>query len=172
MKSKILISLSVGLSLFASAQSQTDKQKSKPATIQVESRDTASGQASGKIAEQKVIHRDLAARDTASGQASGKKTAHDDWQQPSIAASNSATTKPVSANAAVKTHVAAGDVNGNGAADATANKNSAHATESLTGSSTSSKQQSSQDLASGHPTGKRQHQPISMGKTSDNGKSQ
>jgi hypothetical protein len=148
MKSKILISLSVSLSLFASAQSQTDKQKSKPATIQVESRDTASGQASGQ------------------------KTAHDDWQQPSIATTNSATTKPVSANAAVKTHVAAGDVNGDGAADSTANKNSAHATESLTGSSTSSKQQPAQDLASGHPTGKRQHQPVSVGKTSDKGTAQ
>src|SRR5260370_28507392 len=101
MNNKILIAASVGLSLFAAAQSQTDTQKPKPSTTQTQSpRDLASGQASGRSADQKAkdrgaVHRDLAARDVATGQASGKKTAHDDWHQQNAV-------KPVSSNSATQ----------------------------------------------------------------------
>ena len=162
MKNKILIAASVGLSLFATAQSQTDKQKPKPAPTQTQSRrDLASGQASGRRTGQQgkdggVVHRDLAARDVATGQASGKKTAQDDWQQQSAAKPASDTKAPSS--------VAVGDVNGDGTADVAASKNSAHATEALTTTASPSKVQAPHDVATGHASGKRQHQPFTISK--------
>jgi len=169
MNNKILIAASVGLSLFAAAQSQTDKQKPKPSTTQTQSpRDLASGQASGRSADQRakdsgVVHRDLAARDVATGQASGKKTAHDDWHQQNAV-------KPVSSNSGTKasSRVAVGDVNGDGVADVTASKNSAHATEAAASTTTSpSNVQGSREAATGKATGKRQHQPVAVTKTID-----
>ena len=160
MKNKILIAASVGLSLFAAAQSQTDNQKPKPSTTQTQSpRDLASGQASGRSMDQKakdggIVHRDLAARDIATGQSSGKKTAQDDWHQQSAA-------KPVSSVSETKatSRVAVGDVNGDGTADVAASKNSAHATEAAASTTSSPKVQAPRDTATGHASGKRQHQP-------------
>jgi hypothetical protein len=159
MKNKILIAASIGLSLFAAAQSQTDKQKPKSSTTQTQSpRDLASGQASGRSVDEKskdqkandggVIHRDLAARDVATGQASGKKTAQDDWHQQNAA----------------QAHVAKGDVNGDGTADVAASKNSAHATEAAASTTSSPKVQAPRDAATGRATGKRQHQPFTITK--------
>ena len=160
MNNKILIAASIGLSLFAAAQSQTDKQKPKPSTTQTQSpRDLASGQSSGRSVDQQtknspVIHRDVAARDVAAGQASGKKTAQDDWHQQSAA-------KPVSPVSETKatSRVAVGDVNGDGTADVAASKNSAHATEAAASTTSSPKVQAPRDAATGHASGKRQHQP-------------
>ena len=157
MNNKILIAASIGLSLFAAAQSQTDKQKPKPSTTQTQSpRDLASGQSSGRSVDQQtknspVIHRDVAARDVATGQASGKKTAQDDWHQQSAA-------KPVSETKATS-RVAVGDVNGDGTADVAASRNSAHATEAAGSTTSSPKVQAPRDAATGHASGKRQHQP-------------
>ena len=164
MNNKILIAASIGLSLFAAAQSQTDKQKPKPSTTETQSpRDLASGQASGRSMDQKtkdggIVHRDVAARDIATGQASGKKTAQDDWHQQSAA-------KPVSSTSETKatSRVAVGDVNGDGAADVAASKNSAHASESLSTNGTSpAKVQAPRDAATGQASGKRQHQPMTI----------
>jgi hypothetical protein len=161
MNNKILIAASVSLSLFAAAQSQTDKQKPKPSTTQTQSpRDLASGQASGRSVDQQtknspVIHRDVAPRDIATGHSSGKKTAQDDWHQQSAA-------KPVSETKA-PSRVAVGDVNGDGAADVAASKNSAHASESLSTNGTSpAKVQAPRDAATGQASGKRQHQPLTV----------
>ena len=82
MNNKILIAASVGLSLFAAAQSKTDQQKPKPTTTQTQ-RPKPSDHVSARSTDQKaegggVIHRDLAARDVATSQASGNKSAHDD----------------------------------------------------------------------------------------------
>ena len=165
MNNKFLIAASVCLSFFAAAQSQTDQQKPKPSTTQVQNpRDVASGQASGRLEQKNIVHRDLAARDAASGQASGKKMAQDDWSQKSAAsAGGQAGVKPVSSSSDTKatTRVAAGDVNGDGVADAAASKNSAHATESLKASSPA-KVQAPRDIATGQASGRRQHQPITV----------
>jgi hypothetical protein len=166
MNKQILIAASVGLSMFAAAQSQTDKQKPKPApTTTISPRDASSGQASGRTEhlEQKgVIHRDLAARDLSTGHASGKTSAQDDWNQQNAAAPS---VKPASSTSETNAQprVAKGDVNGDGAA---ASKNSGHASESLnaTGSSTA---QIQSDPAKGQTTGKRQHQPVVTTKTND-----
>ena len=165
MNNKILIAASIGLSLFAAAQSQTDKQKPKPSTTQSQSpRDLASGQSSGRSVDQKakdggIVHRDLAARDIATGQSSGKKTAQDDWHQQSAA-------KPVSSVSETKatSRVAVGDVNGDGTADVAASKNSAHATETAASPTGSPRVSAPRDAATGHTTGKRQHQPFTISK--------
>src|SRR5260370_33189350 len=84
LNNKILIAASVGLSLFAAAQRQTDTQKPKPSTTQTQSpRDLASAQPSGRSADQRAkdsagVHRELAAREVATRHASGKNTTHHD----------------------------------------------------------------------------------------------
>ncbi len=169
MNKRILIAASVGLSLFAAAQTQTDKQKPKPAaTTTINSHDLSSGQSSGRrepLEQKSVIHRDLAARDLATGHASGKKSAQDDWQQQNAAAPGTPSVKPASSTSETNAQprVVKGDVNGDGAA---ASKNSGHASETLnaTGSSTT---QGQRDVAKGQMTGKRQHQPVSVTKTND-----
>jgi hypothetical protein len=153
MNNKILIAASVCLSVFAAAQSQTDQPK--PSTAQASS-----------LEQKKVVHRDLAARDMATGHASGKKSASDDWtQKNAVSTTKAPAVKPVSSNSGTQTRVATGDVNGDGVADKAA-KNSAHATESVT-VTTPSKTQSPRDAATGHMSGKRQHQPVVVTKESD-----
>jgi hypothetical protein len=162
MNTKILIAALAGLSVVAAAQSQTDKQKAKPSTAQTQSsRDAASGQATGRLEQKNVVHRDLAAREVASGHATGKTMAHDDWQQ--------AGAKPASPNSDAKpSQVAVGDVNGDGRADvAVSSKNSAHATEAAASTSSSSNVQAPRDAASGQASGKRQHQPMTIMKSVD-----
>jgi type VI protein secretion system component Hcp len=162
MNTKILIAALAGLSLVAAAQSQTDKQEAKPSTTQTQSpRDTASGQATGRLEQKNLVHRDLAARDVASGHATGKKSAQDDWEQTAAKPASGSDTKP--------SHVAVGDVNGDGHADvAVSSKNSAHATEAAASTTAgSAKVQGPRDVASGQATGKRQHQPITITKEVD-----
>ena len=166
MNTKILVVGFASLTLFAAAQSQSNDKKDAPkATTAVKSpRDLASGQASGRTAASEgVVHRDLAARDAATGQASGKKTAQDDWnQQKAAAPANSPGVKGVSAadmdadskadrskgynvKSQSSARVAAGDVNGDGVEAVKAPR----------------------DSSTGMATGKRQHQPISITKESD-----
>jgi hypothetical protein len=162
MNTKILIAALAGLSVVAAAQSQTAKQKAQPSTTQTQSsRDAASGQASGRLEQKNVVHRDLAAREVASGHATGKKTAQDDWQQTGA--------KPVSSSSDAKpSHVAVGDVNGDGRADvAVSSKNSAHATEAAVSTSSSANVQAPRDVATGQASGKRQHQPLTITKSVD-----
>jgi hypothetical protein len=145
MNTKILIAALAGLSVVAAAQSQSDKQKE---------------QASGHLEQKNVVHRDLAAREAASGHATGKKTAQDDWQQTGAKPASSSDTKP--------SHVATGDVNGDGRPDvAVSNKNSAHATEAAASASSSSNVQAPRDVATGQASGKRQHQPLTITKSVD-----
>jgi FG-GAP repeat protein/type VI secretion system (T6SS) effector Hcp len=161
MNTKILIAALAGLSVVAAAQSQTDKQKTKPSTTETQSsRDAASGQATGRLEQKNVVHRDLAARDVASGHATGKTMAHDDWQQTGA--------KPASSSDAKPSHVAVGDVNGDGRADvAVSSKNSAHATEAAASTSSSANVQAPRDVATGQASGKRQHQPLTITKSVD-----
>lgn len=163
MNNKILIAAFAGLSLFAAAQSPTDKDKPKSSTSQTKSpRDAASGQATGRLEQKNIVHRDLAARDVATGQASGKKSAQDDWQQTAAKpASSSSDSNP--------SRVAAGDVNGDGRADVTvSNKNSGHATEAAASTTAaSSKDHAPRDAASGQASGKRMHKPLTIVKEVD-----
>lgn len=163
MNTRILLAALAGLSVVAAAQSQTNQQKPKSSTTPTQiSRDAASGQASGRLEQKNIVHRDLATRNVATGQAMGNKTAQDDWtQRVAKPGSSSSDTKP--------SHVAVGDVNGDGRADvALSSKGSAHATEAVASTtSVSSKDQSSRDAASGQLTGRRQHQPITITKEVD-----
>jgi type VI protein secretion system component Hcp len=92
-----------------------------------------------------------ASKDASKYQRLGNKTAQDDWQQTAAKPASGSDTKP--------THVAIGDVNGDGRMDVAASNNSAPAG--------SSKDQATRDAASGQATGKRQHQPITITKEVD-----
>jgi type VI protein secretion system component Hcp len=128
MNHKILIAAFAGLSLVAAAQSTTDKQKTKTSTTQT------------------------ASKDAAKDQRLGNKSAQDDWQQTAAKPASGSNTKP--------THVAIGDVNGDGRMDVAVSKNSAPP-------AGSSKDQASRDAASGLSTGRRQHQPMTITKEVD-----
>jgi hypothetical protein len=163
MNNKIVIAASIGLSLFAAAQSQTDKPKTKPSTTQTQNpRDLATGQSSGRTEQKAIVHRDLATRDAASGQATGKTMASDDWQQRNaVSTGTHAGVKPVASSSGTNAQprVATGDVNGDGVADAASSRSSAHATESIV--------QNPRDVATGQMSGKRQHQPVTVTKRSE-----
>jgi len=168
MNKKLVIAFWLGFSLFAGAQSMTNKQTAKTA-VQIETpRDGASGQTSGQLEQHKVVHRDIAAREAASGHASGKAAAQGTQSSTGVPTSSSAATKSpaTSSGATAQTHVAAGDVNGDGAASVSAGKNSAHATEST---SATSQPQMPRDAQSGMATGKRQHQPMTPAKSNPKG---
>jgi len=178
MNTKLLVVGFVSLSLFAAAQSQTEKKKDAPkATHEVTSpRDSATGQATGRSSntqpgDKAPVHRDIAAREASTGQASGKTMASDDWHQQKAASTDGTPqVKPVSAtstDANAKTsgydvkkqtaaRVAAGDVNGDGVDEATASP-----------AAGSSDVKSPRDSSTGMATGKRQHQPVLITKESD-----
>jgi len=115
-------------------------------------RDMATGQASGKRQYAPVIIRKvsddegMAAREQQSPKATGKVSAHDDWQAPAAKTSNGA---PASSSG--QTRVAAGDVNGDGKADAAINNSHSNI-------------KNSKDAATGQATGKRQHSDITITK--------
>jgi hypothetical protein len=161
---KILLVGFMCLSLGAFAQSSADQGQASNAKTAAAPKDAASGQTAGKRMHQPVtIHSDAAAQDQATGKATGKKMASDDWSTK--AAAKSADSKSGQAGA----RVAAGDVNGDGRADLTATKNSGHATEKNAVMNSSSSVQSPRDAASGQASGKRQHQPVTTTKPSDDG---
>jgi hypothetical protein len=115
-------------------------------------RDTTTGQSSGKRQYAPVIIRKvsddegMAAREQQSPKATGKVSAHDDWQTPAAKTSSGA---PASSGG--QTRVAAGDVNGDGKADAAINNSHSNI-------------KNSKDVATGQMTGKRQHSDITITK--------
>jgi hypothetical protein len=128
MKSKILVVGFALISVFAVSQSNNSK------TDTTKKSSDAKGQATVKMTPEKVEAGSESlktASEVSTGKAAGasKVSAHDDWQQQ---------------------RVAAGDVNGDGKADA--------ATPS------SSDVKAPRDAASGMATGKRQHQPVTLKK--------
>jgi hypothetical protein len=153
MRTKILIVGLAVLSVLAAAQSQSNETKNKTAG-------TAPGPASGKLASQGVVHRDLAAREAASGMATGKVATADmngDGRNDRTAGSG------YNVKSQTKARVAAGDVNGDGVADATASNNTGASTKG-TGATSNSGVKSPRDASSGMATGKRQHQPLTVSK--------
>lgn len=159
MNNKILIVGALAcLSAVAVAQSDKSSDKTKdqaPVAGQVVSpRDVATGQASGKRMHKPVtITSDDSTSKVTPTATSGKPMASDDWHAAAAKSSD-----PKSGNSD-PSRVAAGDVNGDGVADANA-KNSGHATEQKTASGASSSGVTApRDLATGHASGKRQHEP-------------
>jgi hypothetical protein len=118
-------------------------------------RDMATGQASGKRQYAPVIIRKvsddegMAAREQQSPKATGKAVAHDDWQAPAAKTSNGALV-----GSSGQTRVAAGDVNGDGKADAAINNSHSNI-------------KNSKDAATGQASGKRVHDDITITKHSD-----
>lgn len=152
MTNKILVVGFACLSLAAVAQSNGDKQAApSPAPAATASpRDSASGQATGKrmhkpITVYKEVGVDETAREASTGKATGKTSAHDDWQTSS-------------AKSTSQGRVAAGDVNGDGKADAAA------APKSGQNAAASSDVKSPRDSASGQASGKRTHAPAASTK--------
>ena len=157
---KILIAGALAcLSAVAVAQSDQAKDKAPTQEQSTSGREAASGQASGKRMHKPVtVTAEEAAREVSTGKATGKTSAQDDWHT-----SSAKTVDPKTTNTQVR--VATGDVNGDGVADANA-KNSGHATESMSAASPSNVTQP-RDLATGQASGKRQHQPVTVTKESD-----
>ena len=177
----------------AQTQSNDNKNTAKPTMNGATARETGSGQASGRatvhLATQGVVHRDLAAREASSGMATGK-TAVADMDGDGQADRSVKTGYNVKSQ--TKSRVAAGDVNGDGTADRTAGsgynvKNQTGArvaagdvngdgTADVTSSSSANGSaksaaaggqtgvKSPRDASSGMPTGKRQHQPMTISK--------
>jgi len=187
MTKKVLIAALAGLSLLATAQTQSNDNKNtaKPAT---DGSVQASGQTTAHLPTKGVVHRDLAAREASSGMATGKTAVadtdgdgHSDRAVKPSYDVKSSTKGRVAAgdvngdgtadrtagsgyNVKNQTgaRVAAGDVNGDGTADVAASSNSSGSTKSTPAAGTGVK--SPRDSSSGMPTGKRQHQPMTITK--------
>jgi len=134
MKSKIVVLGFVLVSVFAVAQSSNKTVSANKSSDTKQAPAAAAGQASVKMTPEKVEAGSESlktASEVSTGKATGKAktSASDDWQTQ---------------------RVAAGDVNGDGKADAAA--------------SSSSDVKSPRDAASGQASGKRQHQPVSLKK--------
>jgi hypothetical protein len=172
----------VCLSLGAFAQSGADASQTLNGKSTSAQQDAASGQVSGKR-----VHQPASGQNQGSGQnngkANGNKTGADSWNASSGKAKSSNSsgsgagktstddwnTQSKQANNGSNggTHVATGDVNGDGHAKLTATKSSGHATESNAVLTNGSNAQGSRDAASGLASGKRQHQPLTVKKEVD-----
>jgi hypothetical protein len=130
------------LSAVAVAQSDKSKEKAPSQEQATAPRDAASGQASGKRMHKPITVTAEVGKEASTG--SGK-SANDDWQAP---AAKSSQPKP----AENQPRVAAGDVNGDGKADAPKNPG------------TSSDVKSPRDMATGQASGKRQQEPATATK--------
>jgi Type VI secretion system effector, Hcp len=143
MRKEILVVGFACLSLIAAAQSNGTSGQSSNASKSVAPRDSSSGHASGKSAP------------------AGKSTDRE-GSTPSV--SEVVVTKP-SGN---KTRVATGDVNGDGTSDVAATGGSGSGNGQNAAINTShSNIKSPRDAASGHASGKRQHEPVQIKKTVD-----
>jgi hypothetical protein len=188
MTKKVLLAALAGLSLLATAQTQSNDNKNtaKPAT---DGSVQASGQTTAHLPTKGVVHRDLAAREASSGMATGKTAVadtdgdgHSDRAvKPSYDVKSSTKGRVAAGDvngdgAADRTagsgyniknqtgaRVAAGDVNGDGHADVAASSNSGGSTKPATASGQAGVK-SPRDSSSGMPTGKRQHQPMTITK--------
>jgi hypothetical protein len=147
---KILLVGFVCISLGAFAQSSANQGQSPNAktTTAAAPQDTATGQTAGKRMHKPVEMQKEAAPSGQATETKGGKTANDAWTKSTAAKPNG------SNNGQPSTRVATGDVNGDGRADLTATKSS--------GSAPSPK-----DAASAQPTGKRQHEPVTVRKEVD-----
>jgi hypothetical protein len=160
MTNKILIVGFACLSLAAVAQSNDDKKQAPSSTEVASPRDAASGQASGKRMHKPITVTAEAGLDGASKEA-GKptnKSAADDWQAQSKSAPKGTPT--------VK-RVAAGDVNGDGRADAAATSSGKPASGQAASGQPSGQNanvKSPRDMATGQASGKRAQAPAASSK--------
>jgi hypothetical protein len=139
----------ISLGAFARSSANQGQTPSSKTTTAAAPQDAASGQTSGKRMHKPVeMQQEAGAGAQATEKTGGKTMASDDWHAQTAAKTNG------SNNGQPSTHVASGDVNGDGRADLTATKSS--------GSTPSPR-----DAASGQPTGKRQHQPVTVRKEVD-----
>ena len=160
MNNKILVVGFACLSVVAAAQSNEKKEQPSSSSTVVSPRDAASGQASGKRMHKPMTIQkeyDAAGREASTGKATGKTMAQDDWQATSV--SSAPESKPKS------TRVAAGDLNGDGKADVAATQNGQAQGQNAANSRSDVK--SPRDLATGQASGKRQHQDLTVTKSSD-----
>lgn len=159
MKNKILVAALACLSVAAVAQQSASEQKPSPKTS------TAA-----------------APRDAATGKATGKTMAHDDWhasQGTMVRESPSKSSlgvreSPSKASTMVRESptkhsagISAGDVNGDGMADKIASGHSNGSGQNAAINNSHSNIKSPRDSASGQASGKRQHQPVSVTKVSE-----
>jgi hypothetical protein len=141
------------LSAAASAQSAQTKDKAPAPSQSTGAPNADSAQTAGKRMHKPVtMVSDDSSKQAIPAVAKGGKTANDDWTTSAKSAD------PKTSNA--QPRVATGDVNGDGVADATA-KNSGHASETLKSAT------APRDLATGHASGKRQHEPVVVTKQTD-----
>jgi hypothetical protein len=141
----------VSLGAFAQSsadQSQTPQGQTPNAKTAAAPQDTATGQTAGKRMHKPVEMQKEAGAGAQATETKGGKTANDDWTTSAATKTNG------SNNGQPSTHVATGDVNGDGRADLTATKNSGGAP-------------SPKDAASAQTTGKRQHEPVRVKKEVD-----
>ena len=158
---KILLVGFVCLSLGAFAQTSAGQGQTSNGNTDA-AKDTASGALSGKRMHKPLaVQQNGATGDSAAGKTNGGKSAMDDWTAQSAAKSNG------SNNGQASSHVATGDVNGDGKADLTPAKNSGHASEKNAVLNSSSSVQSPHDAASGQASGKRQHDSVVVKKETD-----
>ena len=148
MNNKILmVAAFAALSAVAMAQSAPSKDK-KPA----QGATAASGQTSGKRMHQPMATTPDNSKATPSG-------GNHDRESSSPSVSEVVMTKPASGPKPVAT----GDINGDGRADVAATAGSAKGN----GQGASNNGSSASDVASGHATGKRQHEPVTVQKQQD-----
>jgi hypothetical protein len=162
---KILLVGFVCISLGAFAQSSADQSQKPnakaPATKTAAApQDAATGQTSGKRMHKPVEMQQDAGATGQATEIKGGKTTNDAWDKSAAAKPNG------SSNGQPSTHVATGDVNGDGRADVTATKGSGSPTSNDAAASDSSAK-SPKDAASAQPTGKRQHEPVTVKKEVD-----
>jgi hypothetical protein len=158
MKNKILIAALACLSVAAVAQQSASEQKPASTTSAA------------------------APRDAATGKATGKTMAHDDWHANQATSVRESPSKgslgvresPSKASVMVRESpskqslgVSAGDVNGDGMPDKTASGHSNGSGQNAAINNSHSNIKSPRDSASGQASGKRQHQPVSVTKVSE-----
>lgn len=159
---KILLVGFVCVSLGAFAQSSANQGQAPNAktasTETAAAPPDASSQTAGKRMHKPVEMQQEAG---ATAKTSGGKTASDDWTTSAAAKTNG------SNNGQAATHVATGDVNGDGRPDLTASKSSGSATTKDAAAASNSSANSPKDTASGQTSGKRQHEPVTVKKEVD-----
>lgn len=166
MNNKILVVGLACLSAVAMGQSDANKEKAKatdkPATTVsgdphevVAPRDAATGQASGKRMHKPItVTAEVGVEAPTASKEVSKKSASDDWQAPAAKTSQPKITEN-------QKRVAAGDVNGDGKADAATPKNPGQPTlQNTAATSAASEVKSPRDVASGQASGRRAPQPI------------
>jgi hypothetical protein len=156
MKTKILVVALACLSVGAVAQQSTSEQKPASKTSTATPREAASGKATGK----KMAQDDWHGSQAAVVRESPSKTSLGVRESPS---------KPSSMvrESPTKHSVSAGDVNGDGMPDKTATGQPNGSGQNAAINNSHSNIKTARDSASGQASGKRQHQPVSVTKVSE-----